>query len=63
MQTIDKGATVEREKRERKMLEAIGIGFLLGTSVYLIAFVVKQPSPWYMTHREFVSKLAKKGTK
>ena len=44
------------------MLEAIGIGFLLGTNVYLIAFVVKQPGPWYMTHREFVRKLAKKGT-
>lgn len=43
------------------MLEAIGIGFGLGTVSYMLAFIAKQPSPYYMSHKEFVMKLAGKG--
>ena len=42
------------------MLEAIGIGFVLGTASYMLAFIAKQPSPYYMSHKEFVMKLAGK---
>ena len=51
----------QREKNGRKkMLEAIVTGFALGTVSYMLAWIAKQPSPFYMSHKEFVMKLAGK---
>lgn len=43
------------------MIENIVVGILTGTCAYMFAFIVNQPSPWYMTHKEFVRQIVRKG--